>query len=105
MFIDVKYSKNNQDQSWNVDITGELDVSTADKLKKELNQMLDKSILSINLNMEKLEYIDSTGLGVLIGILKRIKVEEKEITIQNPKNNIKKIFSITGLDKIFIMEG
>ena len=105
MFIDVKYSKNNQDQSWNVDITGELDVSTADKLKKELNQMLDKSILSINLNMEKLEYIDSTGLGVLIGVLKRIKVEEKEITIQKPKNNIKKIFSITGLDKIFIMEG
>ena len=55
--------------------------------------------------MSNLDYIDSTGLGVMIGVLKRIKVQNKEIYIESPKDNVKKIFSITGLDKIFKMEG
>ena len=38
-------------------------------------------------------------------ILKKLKIENKEIYIVNPKNNVRKIFNITGLDKIFKMEG
>ena len=76
--------------------------------KKENTKILskiDEEIRNIRLNLETLDYIDSTGLGVIIGILKRIKVEDKEIYIKSPKDNVKKIFSITGLDKIFKMEG
>ena len=41
----------------------------------------------------------------MIGILKRLKIENKEVYIENPKSNVRKIFNITGLDKIFKMEG
>ena len=74
-------------------------------VKEYLHKLIDEEIRNIRLNLETLDYIDSTGLGVIIGILKRIKVEDKEIYIKSPKDNVKKIFSITGLDKIFKMEG
>ena len=41
----------------------------------------------------------------MIGILKRLKIENREVYIEKPKNNVRKIFNITGLDKIFKMEG
>lgn len=90
---------------WEVSVDGELDVSTAEQFKEYLHKLIDKDIRNIKFDLEDLDYIDSTGLGVIIGILKRIKVEDKEIYIKSPKDNVKKIFSITGLDKIFKMEG
>ena len=59
----------------------------------------------MKINLENLEYIDSTGLGVMIGVLKKLKVGNKEIYIINPRSNVRKIFNITGLDKIFKVEG
>lgn len=89
---------------WEISVDGELDVSTADQFKEYLHKLIDKDIRNIKFDLEDLKYIDSTGLGVMIGILKRVKVENKEIYIKSPRDNVKKIFSITGLDKIFKME-
>ena len=44
-------------------------------------------------------------VGAMIGVLKKLKTDNKEIYIINPKSNVKKIFTITGLDKIFKVEG
>ena len=90
---------------WEVSLAGELDVSTADELKKSLHKLVDEKNIDMKLNLENLDYIDSTGLGVMIGILKRLKIENKEVYIEKPKNNVRKIFNITGLDKVFKMEG
>lgn len=90
---------------WNVSIEGELDVSSADKLKDQLHKIVDEKMLDVKIDLTNLEYIDSTGLGVIIGVLKKLRVNEKEIYILNPRSNVKKIFTITGLDKIFKMEG
>lgn len=90
---------------WNVSIEGELDVSSADKLKDKLHKIVDEKMLDVKIDLANLEYIDSTGLGVMIGVLKKLRVNEKEIYILNPRSNVKKIFTITGLDKIFKMEG
>ena len=73
--------------------------------RKELHKLVDEKNIDMRLNLENLDYIDSTGLGVIIGILKRLKIESKEVYIEKPKNNVRKIFSITGLDKIFKLEG
>ena len=89
----------------NVSLQGELDVSTADKLKEHLHNLADEKILDMKINLENLDYIDSTGLGAMIGVLKKLKTDNKEIYIINPKSNVKKIFTITGLDKIFKVEG
>ena len=105
MSIGINLKNDTDTEFWEVSVTGELDVSTADQFKEYLHKLIDKDIRNIRFDLKGLEYIDSTGLGVIIGILKRIKVENKEIYIKSPKDNVKKIFSITGLDKIFKMEG
>ena len=105
MSININLKNDEYINFWEIGVSGELDVSTADEFKEYLHKLIDKEIRNIRLNLETLDYIDSTGLGVIIGILKRIKVEDKEIYIKSPKDNVKKIFSITGLDKIFKMEG
>ncbi|MFL1470756.1 STAS domain-containing protein [Paraclostridium bifermentans] len=90
---------------WNVDINGELDVDGADKVKTHLNSLIEEQPVDIKMDFTNLEYIDSTGLGALIGVLKRLKVNDKDIYVLNARKNVKKIFSITGLDKIFKVEG
>ena len=59
---------------WEISVDGELDVSTAEQFKEYLHKLIDKDIRNIKFDLEDLDYIDSTGLGVIIGILKRIKV-------------------------------
>ena len=105
MSISINSKLDSNNKIWDINLEGELDVSTADKLKEYLNELLNQEIADMKLNLENLDYIDSTGLGVMIGILKKLKIENKEIYIVNPKNNVRKIFNITGLDKIFKMEG
>lgn len=104
MSIKINSMLDTTNNSWEVSLGGELDVSTADELKKELHKLVDEKNIDMRLNLENLDYIDSTGLGVIIGILKRLKIESKEVYIEKPKNNVRKIFSITGLDKIFKLE-
>ena len=105
MSIKINSMLDTTNNSWEVSLSGELDVSTADELKKELHKLVDEKNIDMRLNLENLDYIDSTGLGVIIGILKRLKIDSKEVYIEKPKNNVRKIFSITGLDKIFKLEG
>ncbi len=97
-------SKINKD-CWEVELKGELDVSNSEKLKEHLNNIYSEKHLNIKLNFEYLDYIDSTGLGVIIGILKKLKLDDNEIYIVKPKKNVEKILHITGLNKIFNMEG
>lgn len=105
MSMNISSNMDIENDFWNISLQGELDVSTADKLKEHLHSLADKKIIDMKINLTNLEYIDSTGLGVMIGILKKLKISDKEIYIINPKSNVKKIFTITGLDKIFKVEG
>ena len=105
MSININSKLDIQNDFWNISLEGELDVSTADKLKEHLHTLVTKKIVDMKINVTNLDYIDSTGLGVMIGVLKKLKISDKEIYIINPKSNVKKIFTITGLDKIFKVEG
>lgn len=105
MSITIDSDFNSKENIWNVTLVGELDVSSADVFKETLNNLVDENPQNIKIDLEKLDYIDSTGLGVMVGVLKRLKVNDKGIYLNNPKSNVRKILEITGLDKIFNMEG
>lgn len=105
MSITIDSDFNSKENIWNVTLVGELDVSSADVFKETLNNLVDENPQNIKIDLEKLDYIDSTGLGVMVGVLKRLKVNDKGIYLNNPKSNVRKVLEITGLDKIFNMEG
>jgi len=99
----MKKSFDDSNQSWHVNIMGEVDIHTSGNLKDALNNLLNEKETDIRINCEKLIYIDSTGLGVLIGVLKRVKKNENNIFIEGAQTNISKLLNITGLDKIFVI--
>lgn len=105
MSINFNSNYNDDKDSWIVEVSGELDVSCADILKDELNNRIDEKFSDVILDMSELQYIDSTGVGVIVGIMKKLKVGEKNISLINAKDNVKKIFKITGLDQIITLEG
>ncbi|MCH4891221.1 STAS domain-containing protein [Acidaminobacter sp. JC074] len=92
------------EKSWNVELIGELDILTSVDFKKSLNDMLDEMESNIKLNCENLFYIDSTGLGVIIGLLNRVKSNNFNISIINAQANIDKLIKISGLDKVIEVE-
>ena len=84
-----------------VDIEGEVDVYTSMELKKELNSLIDNENKLLIINLDKVTYMDSSGLGILVAILKRIKREEGNLRILKLTPSIRKIFELTRLTKFF----
>ena len=84
-----------------VDLNGEIDVYTSPKVKDALGDLIDKGHYNLLINLEKVRYIDSTGLGVLIGGLKRVREHGGSVRLVCTNPQIRKIFDITGLVKIF----
>jgi len=85
-------------------IIGEIDISTAPDFKTRLYEVIGDGTKDIELVCDGLSYIDSTGLGILVGALKRVKNHQNNVYIYQLRENIKKLFRITGLDKVFILE-
>ena len=84
-----------------VDLNGEIDVYTSPKVKETISELIDKGHYALVINLENVRYIDSTGLGVLIGGLKRVREHSGTVHLVCTNPQIKKIFDITGLVKIF----
>jgi anti-sigma B factor antagonist len=86
-----------------ISLSGEVDIYTSQDLKDKLYSIIDSRKLDIKIDCSGLDYIDSTGLGIFVGALKRAKQYDKKIYILNLKSNIRKLFMITGLDKVFVI--
>lgn len=84
-----------------IDVQGEIDVYTSSWVKEAVNDFIQRGNYHIVINLEQVRYIDSTGLGVLIGALKRVHEHEGSISLICTNPHIRKIFNITGLVKIF----
>ena len=86
-----------------IDLEGEVDVYTAPELKQQIIDLLDAGAQRVIVNLQAVDYLDSTALGVLIGGLKRLRERNGSLDLICPNPRIKRIFEITGLDKIFDM--
>lgn len=84
-----------------IDLEGEVDVYTAPQLKQQIIGLLDSGVRHVTVNLSAVDYLDSTALGVLIGGLKRLRERDGTLDLICPNPRIKRIFEITGLDKIF----
>ncbi|NJD03155.1 MAG: STAS domain-containing protein [Ruminiclostridium sp.] len=87
-----------------VTLIGEIDIYTAQTLKDKLYGIVESNRMDLRIDCSGLNYIDSTGLGIFVGVLKKTRLYEKNIYMDKLKDNIRKLFVITGLDKLFIIE-
>jgi len=82
-------------------VGGEVDLSTAPELKEVLTGVIDGGSRFVLVDLSRATFIDSTTLGVLMGAVKRVRPEGGEIAIACDDPNIRKIFEITLLDRVF----
>jgi anti-sigma B factor antagonist len=82
-------------------VSGEIDVYTAPKLREKLISLVEAGSYQLIIDMEGVEFLDSTGLGVLVGGLKRVRAHDGWIDLVCTQSRILRIFRITGLNKVF----
>jgi anti-sigma B factor antagonist len=82
-------------------VSGEIDVYTAPKLREKLISLVEAGSYQLIVDMEGVEFLDSTGLGVLVGGLKRVRAHDGWIDLVCTQSRIQRIFRITGLNKVF----
>src|ERR671919_3070079 len=84
-----------------VEVKGEIDVYTAPKLREKLIELVSEGTYDVIVDLEKVDFLDSTGLGVLVGALKRVKAHDGSLSLVCTQDKILKILKITGLTKVF----
>ncbi|MBN2838307.1 MAG: STAS domain-containing protein [Fusobacteriaceae bacterium] len=84
-----------------VKIEGEVDVYTSIDLKKELSKYIEDGERSIIIDLDQVNYMDSSGLGVLVAVLKELKKVGGDLKLINLPLSVKKIFDLTRLTKFF----
>ena len=99
--MNLKLGHYNQDGIEVIDVGGEIDIYTAPRLRELLIDLVSKDNDQLIVNLERVEFLDSTGLGVLVGGLKRVRAHEGSLDLVCTQERILKIFRITGLTKVF----
>lgn len=82
-------------------VVGEADLYTAPELKSALNGLVDDGAHSLLVDLSRTTFLDSTTLGVLMGVVRRLRPHGGELAITCSDPNIRKVFEITLLDRIF----
>lgn len=82
-------------------VKGEVDVYTAPKFRERLIDLVGQGKHRIVVDLEGVDFLDSTGLGVLVGGLKRLRSHGGDLILVCTQSRILKVFEITGLTKVF----
>jgi anti-sigma B factor antagonist len=99
--VDLSLSTRTEGDRTVVSVGGEIDVYTAPKLREQLVDLINAGQYHLVVDMEDVEFLDSTGLGVLVGGLKRVRAHDGSLRLVCTQERILKIFRITGLTKVF----
>ena len=84
-----------------IDLSGEVDAYTSARFREAMVDLIESGAANLIISMIKVEYIDSSGLGALVGGLKRSTEKGGRIFIVCDNPQIRKVFDITGLEKVF----
>jgi anti-sigma B factor antagonist len=82
-------------------VKGEVDVYTAPRLREKLVELVSQGKRQVVVDLEGVEFLDSTGLGVLVGGLKRLRSHDGDLSLVCTQPRILKVFEITGLTNVF----
>jgi anti-sigma B factor antagonist len=98
--MNITIDKQDNQEKIFVVVGGEIDAYTAPKLREELVSIAEGQNKTLVINLKDVSYIDSTGLGVFIGIYKLLKQNDGELKLINLSARLERLFEITGLSNI-----
>lgn len=86
-----------------VEVRGEVDVYTASVLREKLVEVIDGGAGKVVVDLRGVDFLDSSGLGVLVGGMKRLRMSGGDMSLVCDNQKLLKIFRITGLDRVFAL--
>jgi len=99
---DMKINFTQEGEKLIVSVNGDIDAYHSGDFKKNIREKLESVNANIIvLDMSNVAYIDSAGLGSLVALLKDVRTKGKEFVLASLKPNVKRIFEMTRLDKVF----
>lgn len=91
-------------QTMILSITGRMYAEQATTFRKQVLSLIEKGLTELKLNLSSLEYIDSSGLGVLISIRKHLDKVGGTLTILGIQGDVQELFELTRLNQVFHIE-
>ena len=87
-----------RDEALYFNFSGDIDESCAMKIRSFMDETLEKyPSKKVVMNMQNLEFMDSTGIGLLLGRYKKIVSKNSIAYIQNPSKNIDRLLTLSGV--------
>ncbi|MGN8247366.1 STAS domain-containing protein [Cellulomonas soli] len=84
-----------------VTVSGEIDVSSADALRDRLRLLVDEGRTDLVVDLTAVSFMDSTGLGLLVGTLKRVRLAGGRLDLVVDGDRLVQLFELTALDQVF----
>ncbi len=99
--MDLSLETRHEDGRTIIEVGGEIDVYTAPRLRDKITELVSGGNYNLVIDMEKVDFLDSTGLGVLVGGLKKVRAHDGSMRLICNQERLLKIFRITGLGEGF----
>jgi anti-sigma B factor antagonist len=96
LLVDVTKSEFNHKR---IDVSGEIDVHSAPVLREEIMALVEENA-DLKINLGNVSYMDSTGLGVFVGLYKALRAKNGSLKLYNLSDRLVRLFEITGLKDI-----
>lgn len=100
----MKTTIEEQTGKWIATLEGEMDTAAALEVEEALKPLMDSKGKDVLIECAGLEYIASSGLRILLSILKAAKASGSKVTLRNVNEDIKNVFKLTGFINIFEFE-
>ena len=97
----MEFSRKDANSVAIISLTGRLDLGNGGKLKEKVKKILDEGKTSVHLNLKQVEFVNSSGLGALVSIMKEIRIYRGRLTLSDLEDYVQEIFDITQLSHIF----
>lgn len=99
--MDLSIEVRTQDSVCTLVVRGEVDVSNANELRDTLNKALETTPAphEVVVNLADVDYIDSTGIGVLVGGAHRAQEMSCDFAVTNPQANVHRVLGLLGVEK------
>ena len=82
-------------------VIGSVDLTTAPDLRERLIELVTEGRLRIVVDLTDTDFLDSTGLGALVGALKRLRAKDGDLQLVCGPGAVRRVFAITSLDRVF----
>ncbi len=97
----MEFNRTDKDNVAVLSIIGRLDLGSGNKLKEQIREILDSQKTAIHINLKDVEFVNSSGLGALVSIMKEIRLHRGRLTLSDMADYVREIFDITQLSHIF----